>query len=149
MLIAVLAGRAFLVSVADNAYHYGTRLDEPLEAMNLRLPRALETCVLAFNLHGIHHRNPGLAWPDLLGAFLTEGGRSDLGWWHAVARRICGPVPSTSPRLRDDLRGRRGRRPRETVRRCLPGELLLRAGRRLGRGRPRMISRLSRPCRSG
>ncbi|GAA2629692.1 fatty acid desaturase [Paractinoplanes durhamensis] len=100
MLLAVLAGRALLVSVADNAYHYATALDEPLEAMNLRLPRPLESFVLAFNLHGIHHKHPGLAWPDLRGAFEADGGRFDLGWWSAVARQIRGPVPADSPRLR-------------------------------------------------
>ncbi len=92
MLLAALAARAFLVSVADNAYHYGTALDEPLDAMNLRLPGALETFVLAFNLHGVHHRHPGLAWPDLRAAFLADGGRFDGGWWTAVAAQLRGPV---------------------------------------------------------
>ena len=97
MLLAVLAGRAFLVSVADNAYHYGTTLDAPLEAMNLRLPRLLESFVLAFNLHGVHHQHPGLPWHELRGAFLAGGGRFDLGWWSAVARQFRGPIPA--PRL--------------------------------------------------
>ena len=96
MLLLVLAGRAFLVSVADNAYHYGTALDEPLEAMNLRLPRLLESFVLAFNLHGVHHKYPGLAWHSLRGAFLADGGRFDLGWWRAVARQIRGPIAAES-----------------------------------------------------
>jgi hypothetical protein len=39
MLAAALAARGVLISVADNAYHYGTRVDARLEAMNLRLPR--------------------------------------------------------------------------------------------------------------
>lgn len=96
MLILALAGRAFLVSVADNAYHYGTALDEPLEAMNLRLPRPLESFVLAFNLHGIHHRYPGLAWHSLRGAFLADGGQFDMGWWRAVARQVRGPIAAGS-----------------------------------------------------
>lgn len=100
MLLAALGGRAFLVSVADNAYHYGTRLDEPLEAMNLRLPIALEKFVLAFNLHGVHHLHPGLAWHDLRGTFLAEGGSFEMGWWAAVGRQIRGPIAESSPRLR-------------------------------------------------
>ena len=99
MLLAVLAARAFLVSIADNAYHYGTALDEPLEAMNLRLPRLLESFMLAFNLHGIHHKHPGLAWPDLRGAFIAEGGHFDLSWWKALTRQIQGPIPA--PELRE------------------------------------------------
>lgn len=108
MLLAALLGRAFVVSVADNAYHYATPLDEPLDAMNLRLPRALETFILAFNLHGVHHRHPGLAWPDLRGAFLADGGRFDLSWWNAAVRQVRGPIPSTADRLRspDALRPR-------------------------------------------
>jgi fatty acid desaturase len=100
MLLTVLAGRALLVSLADNAYHYGTALDEPLEAMNLRLPRPLESFVLAFNLHGVHHKHPGLAWPDLRAAFLADGGRFDLGWWHAVARQLRGPIAADDARLK-------------------------------------------------
>ncbi|WP_221325800.1 fatty acid desaturase [Actinoplanes sp. L3-i22] len=100
MLPAALLGRAFVVSVADNAYHYATPLDEPLDAMNLSLPRPLETFILAFNLHGVHHRHPGLAWPDLRGAFLADGGRFDLSWWHAAVRQIRGPIPATADRLR-------------------------------------------------
>ena len=41
MLAAALAARGVLISVADNAYHYRTRLDAQLEARNLRLPRLL------------------------------------------------------------------------------------------------------------
>ena len=93
MLLAALGGRAVIVSVTDNAYHYGTALDAPLEAMNLRLPRALETFILAFNLHGVHHRYPGLAWHSLRAAFLADGGRFDRGWFAAVARQGAGPIP--------------------------------------------------------
>ncbi|WP_412745947.1 fatty acid desaturase [Krasilnikovia sp. MM14-A1004] len=95
MLVAALLARAFLVSVADNSYHYGTPLDEPLEAMNLRLPRPLETFVLAFNLHGVHHRHPGLAWPDLRRRFAAENDVFHLGWFGAVARQARGPIPAT------------------------------------------------------
>jgi fatty acid desaturase len=92
MLLAALAGRAFIVSVADNAYHYGTELDAPLEAMNLRLPRALELLVLAFNLHGVHHRYPGLAWHSLRAAFVADGARFDRGWFGAAAHQLNGPI---------------------------------------------------------
>jgi fatty acid desaturase len=100
MLLAALMGRAFLVSVADNAYHYGTALDEPLEAMNLRLPGFLESFVLAFNLHGVHHQHPGLAWHSLRGAFLADGGRFDMSWWRAVIRQLRGPIAADDNRLK-------------------------------------------------
>ncbi|WBB70763.1 fatty acid desaturase [Micromonospora sp. WMMD812] len=99
LLVAAVAGRAVLVSLADNAYHYGTRLDAPLEAMNLALPRPLETFVLAFNLHSVHHRHPGLPWHQLRRAFVADEDRFHLGWFAAVARQARGPIPVTA--LRD------------------------------------------------
>lgn len=99
MLLAALAARALVVSVADNAYHYGTALDAPLEAMNLRLPRALEVLVLAFNLHGVHHRYPGLAWHSLRPAFEADRTRFDLGWFTALGRQLRGPIPSAGGSL--------------------------------------------------
>ncbi|MFC0506512.1 fatty acid desaturase [Micromonospora costi] len=99
MLGAALAARAVLISVADNAYHYGTRLEASLEAMNLRLPRALETFVLAFNLHGVHHRHPGLPWHELRRAFTADADRFHLGWFDAVGRQVRGPIPATAPEV--------------------------------------------------
>ncbi|MFF7019603.1 fatty acid desaturase [Streptomyces klenkii] len=92
MLCAALAGRALVVSLPDNAYHYATPLDAPLQAMNLRLPRPLEAFALGFNLHGVHHRHPGLPWSALRARFAREGGRYDLGWVPAVSRQLRGPV---------------------------------------------------------
>jgi fatty acid desaturase len=92
MLGAALAGRAVLISLADNAYHYGTRLDARLEAMNLRLPRPLETFVLAFNLHSVHHRHPGLPWHELRSAFAADDDQFHLGWFTAAARQLRGPI---------------------------------------------------------
>ncbi|WP_067538254.1 fatty acid desaturase [Nocardia crassostreae] len=92
MLLAAIGGRAVIISVSDNAYHYGTDLDAPLEALNLRLPRGLERFALSFNLHGVHHRHPGLRWYELRGAFLAEDGRYDLGWLGAAARQLRGPI---------------------------------------------------------
>jgi fatty acid desaturase len=92
MLGAALAARALLISIADNAYHYGTRLDAPLEAMNLQLPRPFETFVLAFNLHSVHHRHPGLPWHELRAAFAADDDQFRLGWFTATARQLHGPI---------------------------------------------------------
>lgn len=99
LALAVL-GRALLISVADNAYHYGTRLDAPLEAMNLRLPRLLEGYVLAFNLHNVHHQHPGLPWYALRATFVADGDRYHLGWFAAVFRQFRGPIPATRADVR-------------------------------------------------
>ena len=76
--------------MADNSHHYGTELDAPLEAMNLRLPRVLETFVLAFNLHAVHHRHPGVRWHDLRAAFRADDDRFHLGSFTAVIRQRRG-----------------------------------------------------------
>jgi fatty acid desaturase len=100
MLWSAVGARALMVSLADNAYHYRTRLERPLEAMNLSLPRPLELFVLAFNLHNVHHRHPGLRWHELRGAFAADRDELHLGWFTAVARQMQGPIPATA----DDVR---------------------------------------------
>ncbi|MBF6183132.1 fatty acid desaturase [Nocardia otitidiscaviarum] len=92
MLLAALGGRALIISVSDNAYHYGTDLDAPLEAMNLRLPRPLERLALNFSLHGVHHRHPGLHWYELRDRFEADGLHYHLGWTAAAARQLRGPI---------------------------------------------------------
>ncbi|WP_190257566.1 fatty acid desaturase family protein [Dactylosporangium sucinum] len=100
-LLGVAVGvRALLVSLADNAYHYRTRLERPLDAMNLRLPRGMELFVLAFNLHQVHHRHPGLRWHELRAAFVADRDEFHLGWFTAVARQLQGPVPATAEEVR-------------------------------------------------
>ncbi|MFD4351123.1 fatty acid desaturase family protein [Nocardia sp. NPDC058518] len=95
MLLAAIGGRALIISLSDNAYHYGTDLESPRAAMNLRLPRMLERFALSFNLHDVHHRHPGLRWYELRSRFDAEGGRYHLGWFSAVARQLRGPIELT------------------------------------------------------
>jgi fatty acid desaturase len=92
MLALAIVGRAIVVSISDNAYHYGTKLDAPLEAMNLKLAAPLERFALSFNLHDVHHRHPGLRWYELRGQFLAEGSPYHLGWFAAAARQFNGPI---------------------------------------------------------
>ncbi|KQY32586.1 hypothetical protein ASD42_19785 [Nocardia sp. Root136] len=95
MLLAAIGCRALIISLSDNAYHYGTELESPRAAMNLRLPRGLERFALSFNLHDVHHRHPGLRWYELRSRFDAEGGRYHLGWFSAVARQLRGPIELT------------------------------------------------------
>ncbi|MEV6217103.1 fatty acid desaturase [Nocardia sp. NPDC051833] len=102
MLLAAIAARALIISLSDNAYHYGTDLDAPREAMNLRLPRLLERCTLNFTLHDVHHRHPGLRWHELPTRFRDDGAHYHLGWFTAVARQFRGPIPLDRPTVRHD-----------------------------------------------
>jgi fatty acid desaturase len=103
LLWGAVGARAVIVSLADNAYHYRTRLERPLDAMNLRLPRTLEAFLLAFNLHQVHHRHPGLHWYQLRAAFDADGDDWHLDWFTAVARQARGPVPATAEPVRPSV----------------------------------------------
>jgi len=93
LLLAVLAGRAFLVSFLDNMPHYAGPLDDPGQGFDLRAPRWLQRCILASNLHGTHHRHPNLPWPALEAAFRAEGGRFDGHYLLRPWRQLRGPLP--------------------------------------------------------
>jgi fatty acid desaturase len=93
MLAAALAGRAFLISFADNAYHYGTALDAPRAAKNVHAPRWIEAALLGFTLHGTHHLHPSLPWHALRARFRAEGGAYDEGWLASLVRQLAGPIP--------------------------------------------------------
>lgn len=62
MLVLALVGRGLLVSMMDNVWHYGTPLEDPRYAHNLRLPAWGQALLLNFNLHGAHHLRPALPW---------------------------------------------------------------------------------------
>lgn len=96
MLALALLGRGTLQSVADNAYHYATPLDDRLHALNLRLPRPLERGCLNFTLHRVHHHRPGLPWTALPDAFARTGERYDTGFAAAVLAQFRGPIPAAS-----------------------------------------------------
>ncbi len=93
MLVLALAGRGFLVSFFDNAYHYGNLLEDVKAGYNLRLPRMLERAFLNFNMHEVHHRDPNLPWSALPARFEKDGDRYHIGYLHAAARQLLGPIP--------------------------------------------------------
>ncbi|MDD3650516.1 fatty acid desaturase [Immundisolibacter sp.] len=88
-LLAVLAGRGLLVSFLDNAYHYATAAGVRVSGHDLRLARPLARLVLNANLHGTHHRHPGLPWTALPAA--VEGHTGP--YLRTVLRQLRGPLP--------------------------------------------------------
>ena len=100
VLAAAVLARAFLISFADNAYHYDTPLDAPRRAKNVRAPRWLEAALLGFTYHGVHHRHPALPWPGLRRKFEEERLAYDEGYAHALARQLAGPIPVCSTAAR-------------------------------------------------
>ncbi|NWG30658.1 MAG: fatty acid desaturase [Rhodocyclaceae bacterium] len=92
MYALALAGRALAVSFVDNAFHYGTALDEPRRAMNLALPPPLSALILHFNLHGAHHLRPGLPWWQLPSYHRAHDLGYQHAWWPALFRQLRGPI---------------------------------------------------------
>ena len=92
MLALFLLGRALLVSMHDNLYHYGTALDGS-EVLTPRLPRWASTAMLHFNYHATHHRQPRLPWRELPAAFAAEGGSEGASWLGCLLAQLAGPLP--------------------------------------------------------
>lgn len=92
MLVLALLGRALLISLVDNAFHYATPLDDVRYARNLTLPPGLSRLILHFNLHGAHHSRARLPWMELP-EFHRQSGQGYQGEWFAtVTRQLRGPI---------------------------------------------------------
>ena len=92
LLLLVLLGRGLLISLMDNAYHYGTPLDRLRHALNLRLPRSLSAAILNFNLHRIHHLHPTTPWSRLPRLLREAGDGYDGGYLALALRQLRGPI---------------------------------------------------------
>jgi fatty acid desaturase len=90
-LVSLLAVRAFSISFLDYIYHYGSPIDDSLNAYNLSLPPFLERLLLNFNYHGIHHRHPHLPWSELPAEFHRQRCRYDGGYLGAALQQLKGP----------------------------------------------------------
>jgi fatty acid desaturase len=93
LLLAVLSGRAMLVSFFDNAYHYGTATGHPDKARNHRFPVAASWLVLHFNYHGVHHLYPALPWFKLPAKATEIDAQWAGGFFSAPLRQLRGPIP--------------------------------------------------------
>ena len=99
LLLSLLMVRTFLISFMDNVYHYGTTLNITTSGHNLLLPRIFSTLLLNFNLHRVHHRNPGVPWVRLPEFFAQHSDRFDCNFLTAALHQLYGPVPLSE--LRD------------------------------------------------
>jgi len=92
VLVALYASRWIVLSLLDNAPHYGTSLDSGNAAHNTYLPRGLSWLTLDANLHGVHHEFSDLGWRELRGAFEAAKLPYDSSWLADVLRQLRGPV---------------------------------------------------------
>ncbi len=63
-MIALL-GRAVIISVMDNSYHYGTPEDGSVAAKELKTSSLYSRFILNFNFHLTHHKHVALPWSKL------------------------------------------------------------------------------------
>jgi fatty acid desaturase len=84
--------RAFLISLLDYVYHYGSPLGDRLHGYNLELPRWLSPLILNFNYHGVHHRFPALPWRSLERVFVNEGLVFDNYYLTQAVSQLRGPM---------------------------------------------------------
>lgn len=101
MVLLTLYLRGMVVSLLDNAFHYGGPLNDLRAAYNAHLPRWLSMLVLHSNYHGIHHHYPRVPWvhlPDIFTApCLAESSEKrstdyDGGYAQMVLRQLRGPI---------------------------------------------------------
>ncbi len=90
--MASIVARWFMLSLLDNAPHYGMPLDSGLNARNTRIAGWASWLVLNQNFHGVHHHNPQLHWRDLPGKFQQADERYEGGWLGALLRQFRGPI---------------------------------------------------------
>lgn len=93
MLVLALLGRGLLISVMDNVWHYGTPLNDPRFARNLRLPAWMGAMLLDFNLHGAHHLRPALPWWRLRHYHQSSAAGFQGELWPALLAQFRGPIP--------------------------------------------------------
>lgn len=92
-LVGFWLARAAALSLGDNVAHFGTPLDEPRHAWNLRLPAPLRLWILNTNLHRVHHGEPHLPWRALPARFAQLGETYDRGYFAALVAQLRGPAP--------------------------------------------------------
>jgi fatty acid desaturase len=93
LLLIVVGLRGLIVSLFDNAPHYGTPPSSHAHVFNTYLPRWAALAMLNQNLHGVHHRRPGLPWQALPQSFAADGIAYDGAFAGAVLRQFRGPQP--------------------------------------------------------
>jgi fatty acid desaturase len=84
--------RGFIVSMYDNAYHYGTDPHDVQAANNLSVPGFLRPVILHHNLHRLHHRYPTASWATLREFEKRDGETFDAPLVKMFFSQLRGPV---------------------------------------------------------
>ena len=92
VFVCCIAARWSVLSLLDNAPHYGMPLDSGLDARNTALSPFMRILVMNGNYHGTHHHAPQLRWHELPSAFARSGARPEGSWFVALLRQFRGPM---------------------------------------------------------
>jgi len=87
-----LLWRGVLVSLLDNAAHYGCRIGDPAEGCDMRAPRLVAAWALNSHLHGTHHRHPNAPWTALPALFRDDARSPDGAYLVRPWRQFAGPI---------------------------------------------------------
>jgi fatty acid desaturase len=93
MLALALWGRGLLISLMDNAFHYGTPLERTRYAPNLAAPAWWSRLLLNFNLHGVHHLQPAVPWHALPQLHRAESAKFQGNLMLTMLSQFRGPIP--------------------------------------------------------
>lgn len=97
LVLVIICGRAFIISLMDNAYHYGTPADNSVPAKELEAPPYLRLFLLNFNHHLTHHKNPTLPWIRLAHAHAHDGRPYSQTLKTAILEQFRGPIRPQNP----------------------------------------------------
>ena len=95
-LLLALLGRGMIISILDNAPHYGTPLGDSSFSYNLELPPQIAAFWLNFNLHRVHHIHPQLPWSKLPEFFDETDAHYDGHCAGIILQQFRGPVRASS-----------------------------------------------------
>ncbi len=92
VFVACCVVRCTMLSLLDNAHHYGTSLDSGRNARNTSMPGWARWLILNQNFHGVHHQLPDLNWRELQATFEAAGHRYNSSWIGCVLNQLRGPM---------------------------------------------------------
>jgi len=93
VLLLLIAGRAAIISIMDNPYHYDTPLDNSVAAKELQVPPFFARFILNFNHHLTHHNDTRVSWLHLPEHHEIQGNQYTEPLSVALIKQFKGPLP--------------------------------------------------------
>lgn len=96
VLLLLIVARGVFISLMDNAYHYGTPLDNSIAAKELQAPGLVARFILNFNHHLTHHKNTRVPWNGLPEHSKLQQNEYTESLTSALLGQFKGPLPKDS-----------------------------------------------------